>query len=80
MAGEVGIIKRDITYSGNVLNTTSRIQSMCKELKEEIIASADLLAELRLANNYSVQALGSIKLRGKEKEIALSTLKPLSGI
>jgi len=76
VAGEVGIIKRDITYSGNVLNTTSRIQSMCKEFKEEIIASADLLAELRLVNNYVAQTLGSIKLRGREKEIVLSTIKP----
>jgi adenylate cyclase len=80
VAGEVGIIKRDITYSGNVLNTTSRIQSMCKEFQEEIIASTDLLKELRLTNQYSVQALGSIKLRGKQNEISLSTLKPLTFI
>ncbi len=29
IAGEIGIIKRDVTYSGDVLNTTSRIQNMC---------------------------------------------------
>jgi len=78
VAGDVGILKRDITYSGNVLNTTSRIQSMCKEFKEEIIASADLLAELRLVNTFVAQTLGSIKLRGKEKEITLSTVKPFT--
>ncbi|WP_341836568.1 hypothetical protein WJU16_01540 [Chitinophaga pollutisoli] len=77
MAGEVGIIKRDITYSGDVLNTTSRIQGMCKLFNEEVIASADLVSELRLGEDFMAQTLGSIKLRGKEKEMALLALKPL---
>lgn len=76
VAGEVGIIKRDITYSGDVLNTTSRIQGMCKQFNEEVIASADLVAELRPDGDYAVLTLGSIKLRGKEKEMALMALKP----
>jgi adenylate cyclase len=75
IVGEIGIIKRDITYSGDVLNTTSRIQSKCKEFDVEIIASEDLIAELNL-NNYVAQHLGAIKLRGKEKEVLLSSLMP----
>ncbi len=76
IAGEVGIIKRDITYSGNVLNTTSRILSKCNELNEEIIASTDLLTEIRHVKNYITRPLGAIKLRGKEKEILLNALVP----
>ena len=73
VAGEVGIIKRDITYSGDVLNTTSRIMSMCKEFKAEIISSADLLAKMGLGN-YNVRPLGAIKLKGKGQELSLSAL------
>lgn len=76
IAGEVGILKRDITYSGNVLNTTSRILGKCSELKEELIVSADLLAELCLMKNYMLRPLGAIKLRGREKEILLNALRP----
>jgi adenylate cyclase len=76
VAGEVGIIKRDITYSGDVLNTASRILSLCKEFNAEIISSADLIADLCLGNSYEAQPLGSIKLRGKAKEMMLSTLTP----
>lgn len=76
IAGEVGIIKRDITYSGDVLNTTSRIQSLCKEFNQEVIASADLITELGTTSNYSLRTLGSIKLRGKEKEVMLVALTP----
>jgi adenylate cyclase len=75
VAGEVGIIKRDITYSGDVLNTTSRIQGMCREFNAEVIVSADLASILQLIN-FSAQTLGSIKLRGKEKEMLLISLTP----
>ncbi len=78
VAGEVGIIKRDITYSGDVLNTTSRIQSMCKQFNAEIIASLDVVTELQLINNYAAESLGSIKLRGREKEVLLSALTPIA--
>jgi adenylate cyclase len=74
IAGEVGIIKRDITYSGDVLNTTSRILDKCGELQEELIASADLLSEISFTNDYVPRPLGAIKLRGKGKEILLNGL------
>ncbi|MEL6255433.1 MAG: adenylate/guanylate cyclase domain-containing protein [Bacteroidota bacterium] len=32
IAGEIGAIKREITFSGDVLNTSSRIQGKCNEL------------------------------------------------
>jgi adenylate cyclase len=77
VAGEIGIIKRDVTYSGDVLNTTSRIQSLCKEFNQEVIASADLMAELNFKSSFTTQTLGSIKLRGKEKEMSLVAVRPV---
>lgn len=74
VAGEVGIIKRDITYSGDVLNTTSRILTLCKKFNAEILTSADLIAELKLTKQYEARPLGAIKLRGKEKEVVLSAV------
>lgn len=76
IAGEVGIIKRDITYSGDVLNTTSRILSKCGELNVEVIASSDLLDELYAVTDYITRPLGVIKLRGKTQEVALNALTP----
>lgn len=80
IAGEVGIIKRDITYSGNVLNTTSRILSKCEEFSEEVIASSDLLSALRFGKDYITRPLGSVKLKGKEKEVLLNALLPSPAI
>jgi adenylate cyclase len=74
IAGEIGIHKRDITYSGDVLNTTARIRSMCKELNVELIASSDLLQHLSYIDQFNICALGSIELRGKKKKVELSSL------
>jgi len=77
IAGEVGIVKRDITYSGDVLNTTSRIQSMCKTFNHEVIVSTDLFEKLQPAG-FGAECLGAIKLRGKEKEISLVGVKGIN--
>lgn len=77
IAGEVGIIKRDITYSGDVLNTTSRILNKCEEYKEELIASSDILSALQYSKSYITKSLGAIKLKGKSKEVVLNSLMPV---
>jgi len=77
IAGEIGIIKRDITYSGDVLNTTSRILGKCGELKEEMIASSDLLSKLYFDGHYVSRPLGAIRLKGKEKEVMLNGMTAL---
>lgn len=74
MVGEIGQIKRDIAFSGDVLNTTSRIQAMCNELDVEILASkpfADIAYVL--PKRVTIKELGMEKLRGKSEEIALVT-------
>ncbi len=80
IAGEVGIIKRDITYSGNVLNTTSRILNKCGEFNEEIIASADLLSEIPFIKDYISRPLGAIKLKGKTKRSIIKCIDTRCGI
>lgn len=74
VAGEVGIVKRDITYSGDVLNTTARILGKCGELKEEILVSADLLSLLNIPQEYQSRLLGSVHLKGKTKKVSIHAL------
>jgi adenylate cyclase len=75
IAGEIGIIKRDITFSGDVLNTTSRIQSKCNEYKVKILSSDELLELLSYKNQYKRIPIGDIELKGKESKVALSTIE-----
>lgn len=75
VAGEIGIIKRDITYSGDVLNTTSRVQSMCKEFNVELIASEDLVRELPIGQRFKLRPLGPIRLKGKGNAVLLNEVR-----
>ncbi|HWJ27411.1 MAG TPA: adenylate/guanylate cyclase domain-containing protein, partial [Flavisolibacter sp.] len=47
-AVEVGNIKKDIAYHGDVLNTTARIQGLCNEYKQQIIISNFLIEKIEL--------------------------------
>lgn len=74
MVGEIGQIKRDIAFSGDVLNTTSRIQAKCNDLNVEILASDEFAnIAFRLPKNIVRKDLGDEKLRGKTEEIGLVT-------
>jgi adenylate cyclase len=71
VVGEIGIIKRDITYSGDVLNTTARIQGMCHELESDFLVSNDFLKSISLPAHFVAAAAGDFRLKGKEREVEL---------
>ncbi|MEM9931762.1 MAG: adenylate/guanylate cyclase domain-containing protein, partial [Bacteroidota bacterium] len=76
MAGEIGLVKKDIAFSGDVLNTTARIQSMCNQLGVDILLSKYLLDRIA-AEEPLIEAarfLGDIELRGKQERVMLYTL------
>jgi adenylate cyclase len=72
--GEIGVIKKDIVYSGDVLNTTSRIQGECNNQKVNILLSSDLLERMQLNGGYRQIALGEFPLKGKKETTALYTM------
>ena len=75
IAGQVGTLRREITYSGDVMNSTARMLSMCKDLGVEVVTSGILLSELCLDKTFEVLQFGSLKLRGKEHEIVLNGIR-----
>ncbi|MDN5204787.1 adenylate/guanylate cyclase domain-containing protein [Fulvivirgaceae bacterium BMA10] len=75
MAGEIGVVKRDIAFSGDVLNTTSRIQDKCNELGVNILLSKFLVDKLTLpTNSFQAKEIGDMSLRGKEGKVMLFTV------
>jgi adenylate cyclase len=73
--GEIGVIKKDIVFSGDVLNTTSRMQGECNNHNVDIILSSVLLSRLHLNGEYQKIPLGEIQLKGKQEKIGLNTIK-----
>lgn len=73
--GEVGVVKRDILFSGDVLNTTARIQSMCNELGVDLLISEDLYSQL--SGKVEVNEMIECQLRGKNTATKLLNLTGL---
>jgi len=72
--GEIGIIKKEIIFTGDVLNTTARIQGLCNAYKAEILISDDLMKELNFDSSFQIKTLGKNELRGKDERIELFTI------
>ena len=68
---EVGVLKREIAYLSDVLNTTARIQGQCNELGQPLLLSGALRDRLEPAGLFSFRAEGEITLRGREEKVAL---------
>jgi adenylate cyclase len=65
VAGEIGVIKKDIVYAGDVLNSTARILSLVKEFGEEMLVSDPIYQHLSMNSGYVFEFQDSLVLRGK---------------
>ncbi len=70
-ATEIGDLKREIAFHGDVLNTASRIQDKCKELNEDILVSQNLSDHLILENGFDKNLVGEMSLRGKHEPTSI---------
>lgn len=72
---EVGTVKKELAYHGDVINTTSRIQGQCNEYGESLLISEDLLLKLNLGKRFVAKPLGDEVLEGKKEEMNLFAIR-----
>ena len=80
---EVGNFGSEMAYHGDVLNTTSRIQSLCARLGQEFLISEELYNVLPkpFPHGYMSKKEGFFELRGKKHEILIFSLqRPLTSL
>lgn len=73
-AGEIGAVKKEVVFSGDVLNTGSRIQEKCNYYNVDNLISKGLLKFVNLPTGVSYKRVDSLLLKGKVKDIELYTL------
>lgn len=71
ISAQIGDLKREIVYNGDVLNTTARIQSECNTYQRDCLVSGALMNRLTEKNGFEWERMDRVTLRGKEKEIEL---------
>jgi adenylate cyclase len=73
-AGEIGVIKKDIMFTGDVLNTAARIQGLCNDHDVDILLSDDLIKILKHTDDFQIKPMGESELRGRDKKVELFTI------
>jgi len=67
----IGDIRKEIVYSGDVLNTASRLQVSCNEMNTDILISETLKSGLKWTGKYIPESKGRVVLKGKIQEMEI---------
>jgi adenylate cyclase len=68
-AGELGDLRRQIVFVGDILNTAARLQEYAKRTGRDLVASGALLERLTLPPGVEAKHCGELALRGKEARV-----------
>jgi adenylate cyclase len=71
---EIGDLKREIAYHGDVVNTASRLRSACNDFNKQLLASEYVIKNLNVKSNFSIEEIGEVNLKGKQKSIKVYSI------
>ena len=74
VTAEIGVDHHKITYFGDTVNTTARLESQCRTLNAPVLISSDLAAQMDLSSDIKAECLGSHAVRGKGQSLGVMAL------
>ena len=75
MATEVGFVKKELAYHGDVINTTARIQAACNAYNTSLLVSEGILNDLKTDNIYTTDFIGEVQLKGKNQQVKIHSIQ-----
>jgi adenylate cyclase len=73
-AGELGDLRQQIVFVGDILNTAARLEEYAKRAGLDLVVSGALLERLALPAGVEATRCGELALRGKEAPVAAFAL------
>jgi adenylate cyclase len=74
MVAEVGVVKKELAFHGDVINTSARIQAECNKHNVAFLISEELKEDLPVDSKYSTKSIGNLLLKGKKEELNVFTI------
>jgi adenylate cyclase len=71
ISAQIGDLKKEIVYNGDVVNTTARIQDECNRYNRDCLVSGTLMSRLNQKNGFLWERIEAVILRGKEAQVEL---------
>ncbi len=75
VVGECGDSKRQVTFLGDVVNVTARIESFTKEIGQPFLASEYVITQMELPSGLKADDIGMHRLKGVEEPFRLINLR-----
>lgn len=70
----IGDIRKEIVYSGDVLNTSSRLEEICNDYNAELLISDSVYNKIKWTGRYNANSLGILQLKGKLKPVEVFSI------
>lgn len=71
---EIGDLKREIAYHGDVVNTASRLRSACNEFDKDLLTSEFVIRNIDKKYNYKIDEIGEVMLKGKKNSLKVFSI------
>jgi adenylate cyclase len=75
VTAEIGVYHHKISYFGDVVNTTARIEGLCKSLGKPLLISQELLERLSLPANIEATPAGAHLVKGRDEPLSVVSLQ-----
>ncbi len=74
---EVGDVKREIVYHGDVLNRAARLLELCKDRDEGLIVSGEVAESAEALAEVTPTWSGEVSLRGRQAPVRATAFRPV---
>ncbi|MEK1886914.1 MAG: adenylate/guanylate cyclase domain-containing protein [Phyllobacterium sp.] len=74
VTAEIGVDHHKITYFGDTVNTTARLEQLCRNLKAPVLISSELAKRLTFPEDIRTSYLGTHAVRGKGQSLGVMAL------
>lgn len=74
VTAEIGVDHRKITFFGDTVNTTARLEQLSRSLGRSVVISTELLHRMPLPDGILAEDMGSHALRGRGQAVGVTAL------
>ncbi len=74
-AAFLGSIKKQMDYSGDVMNTTARIQGVCNQYDANMLISSELASLLPDTEDFVYSEIGEVQFKGKAEKFPIKKVQ-----
>ena len=75
ITAEIGVDHHKIAYFGDTVNTTARLESLCKSLSRQVLISTELAQRIRLPETMEIEDLGDHAVKGRGQTLSVMALR-----